>query len=276
MKTFTEEQLNSLIDELQLELPALLKAEMSAESLRKDEFKKPGEEDESAAPEAAPDASASSEPAPDESASAAPEGQEAPPEGQEAPPEGPPGEDHPEAQEGQAEQTLEQAYGALPMEELQAHYEALKAVLMSHMGQQQAPGQEAPPAAPAAPEAPPAAPLAPSPSAPAMKSEADFGEELKKSEDKIVALEKQIESVTSILEGLISRPTSKAVTSMAQFVAKSELDKPSTPALSRAEAFEKIKRVAQRTDLSKSDRQLISKFTLDQSVSVKEIEYLLK
>ncbi len=203
---------------------------------------------------------------------------------------------------------LQQAYGQLPDEDLKAHFEAIKTVIMSRMGGQDAgmdpaaAGAGAPPvAAPADPMgAPPAAAAAAAPdmsaggpppppvaakaaptmsAAPAMppvmgKSEVAQGEELAKTEER---LQKQIAGLTQVIETLLV-PQRKSVTSMAQFLAKSESERAEAPKLNAAQVRAKLTRASLSPTLEKSDRDLINRYILEgsQAVQLEEIEHLLK
>lgn len=297
MKTFTQKEIDSLIEELKTEIPSLLKSEGKVVSAGDGSGKISLGKEESAQEASLSKEGSSPEAGPESSPVAA--GAESSPAADDAPPASEPAQSPSESQDPSQqempqgdEQTLEQAYGSLPEEELRAHYEALKAVLMQRMGgQDQAGSPSAPPAAgpvspPAGPSAPPAGPgEGGSPAVPptgpsevppgAMKAEGSFGE-LSKAESRIEELEKNLAGVTKILEMVITKPQGKAVTSMAQFIAKSEADLPATPKLSRQEAMKQLNKVSMDPTLKKSDRELITKFTLNQAVDVKEIQHLLK
>lgn len=311
MKEYTPEQIDSLIAELQAELPEILKSE-AAEELAKAKIesakeggngtvpvkgkmaKKADKEEESSSESSKSEKSESdmvkeespvAAEATDEASAKAPEGSapsEAPADAApEAAPEGAPEEAH------GSEMSLEQAYGSLSDEDLQAHYEALKAVIMAKMpqGDAGAPPAEASSAGavPPAPEASaaPAMPGAPEGSAPPQdpaithKSEKDSLEALSKAEDEIKGLKNQVEGITGLLEKMLAKPTQKAVTSMAEFLAKSEMEKPVTPKLSRNQVTVKLGEAAQRTDLKKSDRELINRYFMNGDVDYKSIQHLL-
>jgi hypothetical protein len=269
-----------------------------------DESAPPKKDDASPSPDsgsAPPDASAS--PSPDASASPPPD---APPD---APPAGPGAEGAPQGDPAMDagmgdDQALVQAYGQLDDNALKAHYTAFMQVVMQRMSQGSqgagAPGgmpgadpmaaggppAGAPPALPPAdPSAaggvpPPAMKAAPSmapPPQPMMRSEASGKEEsLNKAEVKIGNLEKQVEGLTQLLESMLTKPERKAVTSMAEYIAKSEGDKPSQKKLSGNDIRTKLGQVAKSPDLKKSDQDLITRYFLDGNVSVNEIEHLLK
>lgn len=321
MKTYTDEEISGLIEELRAELPALLKSELaSAEPLAKmeaakeggngtkpvvaggmkkeepvmkeasDEASKPPAKDDSASPSASASPPSDSPPADD-----APPSDGPPMDGAGAPP-GDPAADPAAAGDGMGGgdqgQSLEQAYGQLAPEDLRAHYEAIKMVIMQQMqqgagGMGQDPSMGAPPAGP--PAAPPAgppmgkqmAPMAGPPApqmggAPMMRSEAKVKEEELAKAEKVADLEKQVQGLTTLLETMLTKPVQKSVTSMAQYLAKSELDKPAAVSLSREEVKAKLAKAARKPDLAKSDRDLINRFVLQGDVNVKDIEHLLK
>lgn len=188
---------------------------------------------------------------------------------------------------GGDEQTLEHAYAELSDEDFQAHWEALKAVAMQRMAQpaQAAPAQPPmqPPASPSAAPPPPPAAKAPAmasaggSAAPMMRSEpSDDLEDLKKAESKVADLEKQVSGLTDLLEKMLSKPVQKAVTSMAEVIAKSEADKPQVKPLSKTEIRSKLDQAARNPSLAKSDRDLINRYFLSGDVKVSQIEHLLK
>lgn len=331
MKTYSEEEINSLIDELQKELPGILKAEAEVnkdelakaevkkeesaphapegggkESKKSDYFKETevkdakkadyvketavsgdgkgkywqetslGKEESSAA--SSSDKSESSEkskvakdedplaasPAEEASKPAAPEAAEKPaePAAEEAP---------------QDEQSLEQAYGQLSDEDLKSHYEALKGVLMQRMQAQQGADQAAPPA-PASPSPAPAASPSPAPAAsasPGMALAEKSMELSKAADEKVVALETQLASVTKLLEMMLTQPAQKAVTTMAEYVAKSELEKPAPKKFTKAEAVAQLSKAARDPSLKRLDRDSIDRYVLIGD-NFKDIEHLLK
>lgn len=338
MKTYSEEEINSLIEELQKELPGILKAEAEAnkDDLTKAEGKLvagggsggehlKGMKKEEAAPYAPPaaggkedkkadyvketavsgdgkgkywqetslgkeessaasssDKSESSEkskvakdedplaasPAEEASKPAAPEAAENPaePAAEEAP---------------QDEQSLEQAYGQLSDEDLKAHYDALKGVLMQRMQAQQGADQAAPPAPAPAPAAPPSP--SPAPAAPVNKGVISTGMALaeksmelsKAADEKVVALETQLASVTKLLEMMLTQPAQKAVTTMAEYVAKSELEKPAPKKYTKVEAVAQLSKAARDPSLKRLDRDSIDRYVLVGD-NFKDIEHLLK
>lgn len=332
MKTYSEEEINSLIEELQKELPEILKAEAVAnkEELAKAEAGKlmagsgsGGEkmavkkEEQSYAKEtklegspkadyvketsvsgdgkgnyygetslgkeesSASSSSSSSDDKmkKDEPPAAASASDEAPAEKPEAPaPEAAP---EAAAEQPQDEQSLEQAYGQLSDEDLRAHYEALKGVLMQRMSAQQGGDQMGAPAASPSP-ASPAPAASPSPSAQpqmamSMKSEAqvDAAPLSKAAEEKVANLEAQFASVTKLLEMMLTQPAQKAVTTMAEYVAKSELEKPKAKNYSRKEVIEQLSKAAKDPSLKRMDRDQIDRYVLEGD-NFKDIQHLLK
>ena len=196
---------------------------------------------------------------------------------------------------------LHQAYDQLSDEELKAHYEAMKAVIMARMQGQGASPDAAPPtdasaspagpapagpsAAPAGPSASPAAPPPAGPSAspagpaappmeeppPAMKSEMSKFEKNDSKDREIVMLKKAVADVTDLLIKALSQPQVKAVTSVSQ------LNKSEKPASSRGQVEAQLLRKAEDQSLNKRDRELLTKFFMPNSkVSIEEVEYLLK
>jgi hypothetical protein len=345
MKSYTDDEINSLIEELRTDLPELLKSEggkqyPSAESggqrssghevgqassghaqILHDKAPKMGKEGqivhenkgglkkdaeqlelekEGSAPEGSPDMGGES--ASEGASEGGGESETPPADGGEEGAEAPPGQESPEQQQGD-EQTLEQAYAALPDDQLQMHYEALRAVVMQRMS-----GGAGAPAAPGAPSpdqgagGPPGAggmppeasgsPAGGPPGAGGMPPEMGAGgppeqlqaseapvwaDELKKATDeKVASLERQLAGLTGLLETMITRPQQKAFTSMAQFVAKSELEKPKPVSMNRKDVLKKLNQVAQSNDLKKSDRDLINRYVLAGDVDVNEISHLLK
>ncbi len=247
-----------------------------------------------ASPSPAPDASASPAGAVDPAAAAAPQDP---------------------AMGGDQGGQLEQAYSALSDDELRAHMQALTAAAMSRMGAQQDPMMGAgspppaadpmsaspapaagpdmpgmappadaampPPPAPAqkampAPMAPPMQKVAPAAGMPVVKSEkAQKEESLAKAEDRIQGLEKTLEGVTSLLEAILTKPVQKSVTSMAEYIAKSESDKPLAKKMSRNELIKAATEKSKQPDLKKSDRDVINRFVLS-GEGLAELEKLLK
>lgn len=317
MKTYTQEELDSLINELKAELPDLIKSEgksmqsfaakeggngtepVKASMAKADEPVAKPADDESSTP--APSASADSAPASDAPPDASPEAapaDAAPSDGQSPSPD----------QAQGSEMSLEQAYGALSDEELHAHWEALKAIVMQRMpqgggmddgsagvpAQGQAPqGAPAPAAAPdaaamdAAGSASPASASAVAPPPenavgknammgyPMARSEKEFVEKLQKSEDRVTTLETQLNGLTQLLEDMI-QPKQKAATSMAQVLLKSEAERPQPVQYSKADIKKKLSQAAATPDLKKSDRELINRYLMVGDIKVTELEHLLK
>jgi hypothetical protein len=186
---------------------------------------------------------------------------------------------------------LAEAYGALDDDALQAHFEALKQVLTQRMGAGQDPAAGppdqgmAPPDMGAAPGVPPPpapaekampvmAPAAVKPPQAMMRSEAPTKEEaLNKAE--VETLKSQVAGLTQVLETLLLKPQRKAVTSMAEFVAKSEADVPKKT-LSKSEIRQKLEAASKDEKLAKSDKELICRYFLNNDVKVSELTHLLK
>lgn len=254
LKKLKDAELNKLLDEVALDLnkafgdvqTKLAKAE--DDKLAKDDGaagKAPPEESESVTPEGsdAPpppaDASPSPSPSPDAAGAApAPSGDPAQDMGAELTPE-----------------ALQAEYQKLPPEELQMHAQALQAAMAAMGGGQ--PGMDA--GAPPAPEAAPAPAMAPP--APAMKSE-KTETTLAKSEDlhkaEVDSLKEDVEILAKTLKALIETPVRKAITSIAELPkGEAEEVEEERKALSPVEFWGKLKEVSKRSDLKKSDKQLI-------------------
>jgi hypothetical protein len=168
-------------------------------------------------------------------------------------------------------QSLEQAYCQLSDQDLQVHYEALKQALMQRMGgPAQDPGmggmgQPSPEAAPA-----------PAPEQKALTmSEKSTQDALAKSEEKYQQLEKAFADLVQVVE-LSLQPRRKAVTTMQEYVAKTEADRPSERKLTKSEVKDKLALKARDPKLAKSDADLITRFYLNGDVKLTEIEHLLK
>jgi hypothetical protein len=294
---YSEKEIDDLIAELRVELPEILKKggeelskaftpgpgkmmkesekeESSSSSSEKSVMAKEATEDKSK-PDMADKSPVSAEASDEKPPMPAPEA---------AAPEAPPVEDKaPEApaapEEPAPEATLEQAYSQLSDEDFQAHWEALKCVAMQRYGQPEAPAAPgmAPPVAPPAPPAAPPAPPQMAPKAPAMamKSEANYGETLSKAEEKINGLEKQLESVTLLLEKMLNKPVQRAITSVAA-IAKSESEKSQEVPLTRDQIKSKLAKKARSVNLTKSDRDLIDRYVLNGDVKVSDLTHLLK
>jgi len=219
-----------------------------------------------ASPAPAPDASASAGPAPAPSADPAAPGAEG-------------GEEAPETVE-----TLTAKYDGLEESELKMHYLAAKAALMKKM-------QSAAPAPGASPSAAP--PMAPSPSAspapapaPAMKAEiaaapANGGQMLKSEQAEVALAKAQVEQLSQQFQvlaravELLAQPQRKAITGINQgFLAKTE-ESTNKPAMTKDQVLAKLKNRVSDPSLSKSDRNLINKYSVG-SIDVSQIEHLLK
>ncbi len=306
-KVINDDELNKLLGEVQVEIDAILKSEKDnlAKAHPGEATESEVEPDESATAPAADDsASSAATSAPPADASASPDASTAPvadasgtppadasgdpaADGS-APADGSDGGD-PAADASTNPEELVPHYAKLPLEALKAHYLAAKMALAAMMGSAGATSD--PSAAAPAPDASVAAPPAPDASAaPALKGELKDvpsnggdplnptkGTSVAKSED-VLALETElaetklamatlVKSVTKIVEA----PVRKAVTAMADVEAPTAVD---VSKLTKAEIDKKIRR-ASETNLSKSDRDLITSFALG-NVKVDGIAHLLK
>jgi hypothetical protein len=234
IKNIKESQLNKLLDEVAADLNKTfgdVKEKLSKSDVQKDE----------GFPEASPEAE--KEAIPEASESATPDAPSAPPEQAEAAPEAQEAGDPAQEMGGElTPEALQAEYEKLPPEELQMHKMALEAALAK-----MSPPPEAAPAMPS-PSAPPEAPAAP-----AMKSEKQEGEDLAKSE--VASLKEDIEILAKAVKALIETPVRKAITSLDE-LSKSE-EPVKAKSLSPAEFWSKLKEVSKRSNLKKSDKQLI-------------------
>lgn len=168
-------------------------------------------------------------------------------------------------------QSLVQAYCALPPQDLEMHMQALQMAMQQ--GQAQDPGMASQP-----PMADPAASMGqpPAPEQKALMMSEKDNNSLVKAEEKIQELEKTLESLVGFVEATL-QPRRKAITTMTEFVAKTEQDAPvQSKKLSKAEVSQKLTQVARSGKLSKSDQDLVSRFYLNGDVKLSEIEHLLK
>lgn len=256
LKNLKDSELNKLLDEVALDLNKAFgevqnKLAKGEEVVAKDEDAPPSK----AAEESSPIASEGSDappPADDGSAPAAPA-----PDAGAAPVD-------PAAEQGAAltPEALQAEYAKLPPEELQMHMQACQAAMAALGGGMGAP---TPDAAPPAPEAAAPAPAAPA-GAPLMQSEKKVAAEtLSKSEAKeselakaeISSLKEDVEILAKTLKQILETPVRKAITSISD-LEKSE-DKPSDEykPLAPADFWAKLKEVSKRSDLKKSEKQLI-------------------
>lgn len=184
---------------------------------------------------------------------------------------------------------LQQAYAGLSDEELHMHFEALKGEMFNRMGQGQdgatlpgdpAMGATPPDGAGAPPPADPTPPaMVPNGSPDTMKSEKELKlEELTKSQED---LQKTVAKMTDLLTEMLVRPQRKTITSMADYAALNKTEV-STKKPDAKEIKAKLAKVVEKHDLSKSDRELITRATLNgvdrggNSVKFEEIEHLIK
>jgi hypothetical protein len=239
-------ELNKLIDEVVSELNGTfgdLKEKLSKAAPEES----PG--DESAAPPAAPAAEASESPEMSDDAGSMDAG---------APPPEAPSPSADPAQDMGGELTpeaLQAEYEKLPPDELQMHKMALEAALAKLGGGDMGagappPGGDMPPAAP--PSAPPMA----------MKSEKSNeavlakSEELNLAKNEITSLKEDVEILTKTIKTLIETPVRKAITSITE-LPKEDEDDGVYKSLAPNEFWAKLKEVAKRQDLKKSDKDLI-------------------
>ncbi len=250
MKKIPMKELDAILAEVSAQLEPVVKAEVqkAAEKLSK---AIPGE---GTTDEVPADASATKE-APDDKADAPPKAEDKPPAAEppaaeppaDEPPAADPAAEPPVAEDGLTDpgldgdidspEALEAAYSALPLEELQVHYIAVRAAVMAKMPQP-APAPEAPLAAPPVAAPPVAAPPVAAPPAavppmadPAFKAEmpADPNgsvEAVKKSEKTIEELMKKLNDQNKVIAELIDlsaalkkhaeRPLRKSATSISE------------------------------------------------------------
>ena len=248
----SDKELNSLLDEVASDLSKSFSAVKEKLEKAEDEVAKalppPEEKEAPSSEESSPVPEASESAVPEETpgeAPAAPEG--AAPEASEAAPQDP-------AQEmgGQlTPEALQAEYAKLPPEELQMHLQAAQAALQALSGGMDA-GMGAPPAAPPAPDMGGGMPP------PAMKSEkAEVS--LSKSEAEIVSLKEDMEILAKTIKAMIDAPVRKAITSISE-LSKDEDEEPmaKSVSVSPGEFWTKLREVSKRSNLSKSDKNLIN------------------
>lgn len=174
------------------------------------------------------------------------------------------------------EQTLEDAYGQLSDEELQAHYEALKAVIMSRMGSQDEGGAEAPPQQAAPAPAQDKGQLAMSEKS-VSEPDSSVKEELSKAEGKIAELENTVNGLAKVLETILSKPAQKSVTAIGDIkdLTKSEQNQKPVTSLTKKEITDRLTAKTKNPSLAKNDRDLINGYYMG-SVKVEQLTHLLK
>lgn len=288
---YTEKELKELIKAVETEFTShLAKAEVSAQpaplAKAEDESKEDkAPEKESEAPakeeskeEKAPEAEGKEEaPAAEAKEGEAPEKEEAPAEAKEAAPA--PAADEASGYDAEDIAQMDAMYMSMSKAELLAHHDscvrALDAIGAEHT--------HAAPAAPAAEAAAPAAPAAEIDKCGDMsmqKSEANPELELAKSEAaankaKVEELQKSLDTVSEFLTKLVKKvPQGKAITSMEQ-IAKSETAAGEEKQLSKSEITSILSKKAADPTLSKSDREAINAYYLNQS-NINTISHLLK
>jgi hypothetical protein len=285
---YTEIELKELIKAVETEFSAhLAKAEVSAqpETLAKAEGEKkeekPSEEKEAPAKEEpkeekeAPKAEDKKDEAPakEEGEAAAPAKEEAAAPAAEEAPVAPSADEGASGYDAEDIAHMDAMYMSMSKAELLAHHDSCVRAL-------DAIGAEHTHAAPAAPAAEaPAAPAAPAGDMSMAKSEANPELELAKSEAaaekaKSEQLQKSLDTVTEFLTKLVKKvPQGKAITQYEQ-VAKSESAE-SEKELSKSEINSKLLAKSADPKLSKSDRDAINAYYLNQS-NVSTISHLLK
>jgi len=182
-------------------------------------------------------------------------------------------------------EALKSEYSALPVDELQMHFVAVKAALMAKMGSQSpsmAPdmgpdqGASAPPAAD--PSASSSAPV------PAMKGEMSAvkpglgaSASMAKSESAMRLMEEQIEMLTKAVELVVGAPQRKSVKGVSelQFLSKGEETVKKAETLTAAQIREKLSEKARNPSLSKSDKNAIVAYSIGTDLDLAKIEHLL-
>ncbi|WNM70326.1 hypothetical protein [Myxococcus phage Mx1] len=286
-KKYTDEEVNLLVADFMSELDGLVKFEVEKAGVRlakaEDDEPKP-DEGSSAPPPEGSDASAS---APADAS--IPDGPPPPGDGGSAPADpAMAGDPAAGSASGDPVEALTQAYAQLSPEELQAHFDALKQVLMAQGGGGAGPEMSgAPPAAPpggAPPGAPPGpdavAPLAGEGSKPidpaatmALKSEVEKELKLAKSENE--QLKNSLSALTETLEKMMAKPQPKAITAKdVGFLAKSEDPAPQYKKMTKQEVTKKLLTVTRDPELKKSDRDLITNY-YEGKVKVDALAHLL-
>lgn len=302
---FNKEQLDEMLAAVAVDITEMLKNESAALTKgAKDDA--PAEESEGSEGPAAPEASApeaSGPPAGPEASApeAGPPAEVAPPAGPEASAPAPaPGQG--EIEPAPTVEQLQAEYSQLDPEQLKMHYLACKGALLASMGGGAGPEASAPAGPPAPPAGPPAGPEA---SAPPMAMGEKSGKQvvlgdakgnggkieagkMSKSEiekdEKIAKLEKsqadQTEAVAQLAKVIetVLQPVRKSVKGISdvRFVARTEEPKVSpVSSLTKKEVTAKLREKARDIKLSKSDKDLISSYTVG-GVDISKIEHLLK
>jgi len=180
-------------------------------------------------------------------------------------------------------------YAKLPPEEMQMHYEAVKAAMMQMAGAAGQQPQAAPPAPAPAPQMPPPemAMKAEMPASEGSGGQMSKGKPMKKSEEQLKletletelsamkaerdALDKELVKLVDVLE----RPIRKSIKSVAEldYVAKEEKASPAA-SMSKQEVTQKLREKVRQGNLKKSDREAIEGFYCG-SVDVSKVEHLL-
>lgn len=297
---YTEQELSTLIKNLETEFSAHIAEVTGAAqpaSLAKAEDEKPAEKkdeskDKAPAAESKPDAKESKEEKPKDAPAA--DAKEAPEAGQEAAAPAAPSEEQPtgeapiapSADEGasgyDAEDIaqMDQMYMSMSKAELLAHHDSCVRALDAQ-GAEHTHAAPAQPAAPAAPAAEAQAPVAEEKMEMSMnKSEPNAELELAKSEAaaakaKAEELQKNLSGIQEFLTQLVKKvPQGKAITSLEQ-VSKSEAGATEVQELSKSEINAKLLAKAADPKLTKTDRDAINAFYLNQA-NFNTINHLLK
>lgn len=305
---FEKAKLDELLASVGNELTDLLKSDAAA--LAKSAVDDaPGEASEGSGPPTEPDEETADASAPAE-ASAPDEGAAPPMDGAPevsesqaaaaAQPDGAPGHEAGEIEPAPTVEALQAEYAKLDPEALKMHYLAAKSALVAAMGAEQsaAPGPEAS-APPAAPAPPAAAPMAPEQSGAPMAmgelkagkamdlSDGGIGGEISKgkmgkseSDLKVEALEKQLEEQNLALLQLaevVATPIRKSVKGLSdlKFIERTEEPKTTSAAkMTKAEVTATLREKVRGGKLSKSDKELVSKYYAG-SVDATKLEHLL-
>lgn len=296
MKDFTDADIDAMVAEVQEQLltPLIKSAQDDlAKSAKEKDMEKSAEPmAKEASDEASPKADSappSDGPSPDSPAPSPEAPSASPDEASAAPSPSPEGDP---AAPGQDDASLEEQYGQLSDEDLQLHLQALKSVLMGRMGGPDAgAGLSASPSPDASAAAPPVAdPAMSAAAAPPMaqksqamppmmgKSEASVEkEELKKAQAEIAELKGDLNKVMDVIENYLNKPQRKVITTNAEFMAKSEMERPVQRKLSRKEVMVQLNKITREPSLKKSERESIDRYVLfNDEASLKEIEHLLK
>jgi len=291
---YTEQELSTLIKNLETEFSAHIAevtgaAQPASLAKAEDEKKPEGESKDKPADkeESKPEAKESKEEKPKDEAPAA-EAKEAKPEGEAAPapaegeaPVAPSADEGASGYDAEDIAQMDAMYMSMSKAELLAHHDSCVRALDAQGAEHThaAPAQPAAPAAPAAEAQAPAAEIDKCGDMSMSKSEPNAELELAKSEAaaanaKAEELQKNLAGIQEFLTQLVKKvPQGKAITSLEQ-VAKSEVSGDEKQ-LSKSEITEKLMKKAADPSLSKTDRDAINAFYLNQA-NFNTINHLLK